>query len=225
MKTRCVAAASPPTVATTEIADSWPLPRADRTVDAVPERSARKSHSHRRFVSRARVFKRDNVEPAAFRLWSRRNTGSSGVTSVARMRDAVSRVYGVAQIDACETRARAGGDAYWAAQIAVQSKEARAWGANASGHADVAVALLRAAADAEDALEKLPVTPGPIVPAREQLGQLLLDLQRPGDALRELTQALKDAPGRRAGLEAAARAAEGAGDPAAAAAFRKRLAT
>jgi hypothetical protein len=166
MKTRCVAAASPPTVATTEIADSWPLPRADRTVDAVPERSARKSHSHRRFVSRARVFKRDNVEPAAFRLWSRRNTGSSGVTSVARMRDAVSRVYGVAQIDACETRARAGGDAYWAAQIAVQSKEARAWGANATGHADVAVALLRAAADAEDALEKLPVTPGPIVPAR-----------------------------------------------------------
>ncbi len=131
----------------------------------------------------------------------------------------------IAQIDACEAQARSRGDNYWATQIGVLSKEARAWSANAAGHGDEAVALLRAAADAEDALEKLPVTPGPIVPAREQLGQLLLELHRPAEALRELTQALKDAPGRRAGLEAAARAADGAGDSAAAAAFRSRLPT
>jgi tetratricopeptide (TPR) repeat protein len=112
----------------------------------------------------------------------------------------------VAQIDACGAQSRARGDAYWAAQVGVLSKEARAWSANASGHPDDAVALLRAAADAEDALEKLPVTPGPIVPAREQLGQLLLDLQRRDEALRELTLALEGAPGRRAGLEAAMRA-------------------
>jgi predicted Zn-dependent protease len=84
--------------------------------------------------------------------------------------------------------------------------------------------LLRDAADAEDALEKLPVTPGPVVPAREQLGQLLLNLGRPRDALRELTQALADAPGRRAGLEAAVRAAEQAGDFDAATRFRNLLA-
>jgi tetratricopeptide (TPR) repeat protein len=129
----------------------------------------------------------------------------------------------VAQIDACEAESKAHGDAYWSAQIGVLSKEGRAWNANAMGHTEEAVALLRAAADAEDALEKLPVTPGPIVPAREQLGQLLLDVHRPKQALRELTQALKDAPGRRAGLEAAARAAEGAGDSAAAAAFQRLL--
>ena len=64
------------------------------------------------------------------------------------------------------------------------------------------------AADAEDALEKLPVTPGPIVPAREQLGQLLFDLHRPDEALRELTQALKDSPGRAAALRTAARASQ-----------------
>jgi hypothetical protein len=129
----------------------------------------------------------------------------------------------VAQIDACEAESKAHGDAYWSAQIGVLSKEGRAWNANAMGHTEEAVALLRAAADAEDALEKLPVTPGPIVPAREQLGQLLLDVHQPKQALRELTQALKDAPGRRAGLEAAARAAEGAGDSAAAAAFQRLL--
>ncbi len=123
----------------------------------------------------------------------------------------------IARIDACEAQSRAQGDTYWAAQIGVLSKEAHGWSANASGHPDDAVALLRAAADAEDALEKLPVTPGPIVPAREQLGQLLLDLHRPDEALRELRQNLKEAPGRRAGLEAAARAAEIVGNPATAA--------
>jgi tetratricopeptide (TPR) repeat protein len=131
----------------------------------------------------------------------------------------------VARIDACQAESRSHGDDYWASQTGVLSKEARAWSANAMGHADEAVSLLRAAADAEDSLEKLPVTPGPIVPAREQLGELLLDLHRPDEALRELTRALQDAPARRAGLEAAVRAAEGAGNPAAAATFRKLLPT
>jgi tetratricopeptide (TPR) repeat protein len=129
----------------------------------------------------------------------------------------------ITQIEACEAQSYSRGDDYWATQIGVLSKEARAWSANTMGHSDDAVSLLRVAADAEDALEKLPVTPGPIVPAREQLGQLLLDQRRPAEALRELTQALKDAPGRRAGLEAAVRAADSAGDRRAAAAFRRLL--
>jgi hypothetical protein len=127
----------------------------------------------------------------------------------------------VARIDACRSESRSHGDDYWARQTDILSKEARAWRANAQGLTNDAVSLLRAAAQAEDVLEKLPVTPGPIVPAREQLGELLLDLHRPDEALRELTRALQDAPGRQAGLEAAVRAAEDAGNPAAAAAFRE----
>lgn len=129
----------------------------------------------------------------------------------------------VAQIDACAAQTQANGDAYWASLIDVLSKESRAWTANAAGHPDDAVNLLRAAADAEDAIEKPNVSPGPIVPAREQLGQLLLELHRPEEALRELTQSLKDSPRRRAGLQAAARAAEEAGHPATAATFRQLL--
>ncbi len=129
----------------------------------------------------------------------------------------------IVQIDACEARARSLGDGYWATQIGVLSAEARAWRASALQRPEEAVALLRKAADAEDALEKLPVTPGPIVPAREQLGQLLLERQRPAEALRELTLALQDAPRRRAGLQAAVRAAQDAGDPATAAALRRLL--
>jgi hypothetical protein len=72
-------------------------------------------------------------------------------------------------------------------------------------------------------LEKLPVTPGPVIPAREQLGELLLGLHRPQDALRELTTSLASAPGRRAGIMAAMRAAEQAGDRAATARFQTAL--
>jgi hypothetical protein len=127
----------------------------------------------------------------------------------------------LSQIDACEAQSRARGDVLWASETGVLAQEARAWIANASGHSNEAITLLRAAADAEDTLEKPNVTPGPILPAREQLGQLLLDLHRPREALQELTQSLKNSPVRRTGLEAAIRAADGAGDTAAAAAFRR----
>jgi len=130
----------------------------------------------------------------------------------------------VAQIDACEAQTRARGDVMWADQTSVLSKEARAWIANATGHSDDAVALLRAAADAEDGVEKPTVTPGPVLPAREQLGQLLLELHRPKEALQELTQTLRNSPGRRGALEAGIRAAEAAGDTKAAATFRRQLA-
>jgi tetratricopeptide (TPR) repeat protein len=129
----------------------------------------------------------------------------------------------IAQIDACEARARAAGDEYWATQIKVLSTEARAWQTNAKGQHEEAVTLMRSSADSEDSLEKLSVTPGPIVPAREQLGQLLLELHRPKDALTELKQALKDAPGRRGALEAAIKAADATGDSSAAAEFRRQL--
>ncbi|HJT99448.1 MAG TPA: hypothetical protein VJ696_14115, partial [Rhodanobacteraceae bacterium] len=81
-----------------------------------------------------------------------------------------------------------------------------------------------AAADKEDAIEKRPVTPGPIVPAREQLGDLLLALDRPADALREYRSALTLAPGRRSALTGGADAAERTGDTAAAKSLRAQLA-
>jgi hypothetical protein len=68
--------------------------------------------------------------------------------------------------------------------------------------------MMRAAADEEDAVEKLPMTPGPIVPAREQLGYLLLEQNQPGPALKEFNTALVNAPGRRGAVRGAAQAAE-----------------
>jgi hypothetical protein len=83
--------------------------------------------------------------------------------------------------------------------------------------------MMRAAAEKEDGLEKRPITPGPIVPAREQFGDLLLELDRPGEALREFDASLRQAPRRRGSLGGAARAAELAGDQTKADQYRKEL--
>ena len=111
-------------------------------------------------------------------------------------------------------------DDYWAAQVEIQIDETKAWIAHARGQREESVSLLRAAAEKEESLEKRPITPGPIIPAREQLGDLLLEQNQPGEALREFEASLANAPGRRGGLTGAARAAEMAGDSAQAEEFR-----
>ena len=75
---------------------------------------------------------------------------------------------------------------------------------------------MRAAANREDATEKSAVTPGPLAPARELLADMLLELQRPADALREYEAALKKEPNRFRTLYGAARAASATGNATAA---------
>jgi hypothetical protein len=112
----------------------------------------------------------------------------------------------IAQLRACRDALRAAGDSYWAAQVDALLKSAEGWRAAVAGDSSLAVVDLIAAADEEDALEKLPVTPGPIVPAREQLGELFLELNRPSEALNAFNAALALAPGRRGALHGAAEA-------------------
>lgn len=95
----------------------------------------------------------------------------------------------------------AAGQDYWASQVDIMRNEVLAWTAEANQKPDEAVALMRTAADSEDSIEKLPVTPGPIVPAREQLGDLLLEQNHPELALKEFRAALIAAPGRRGALQ------------------------
>jgi hypothetical protein len=129
----------------------------------------------------------------------------------------------IAQIEACKEQLQAAGNAYWANQVDVLDKEAKAWRLAATGSGAESVQLLRQAADEEDAVEKLPVTPGPIVPAREQLGELLLEQNQPQQALREFRAALVLAPGRRGALQGGAQAAERSGDARTAAQMRATL--
>jgi hypothetical protein len=104
--------------------------------------------------------------------------------------------------------------AYWADQVEVQRRAAAGWLARAEGKNEEAVALLRSAADLEDSTEKHPVTPGPILPAREQLGDLLLELGHARAALEAYEASLRREPNRFNGMYGAARAAELSGEAA-----------
>jgi hypothetical protein len=128
----------------------------------------------------------------------------------------------IAKIEACRQQLRTSGNDYWATQVDVLDKEAKAWQLAATAHRGEAVQLLRQAADEEEGLEKLPVTPGPIVPAREQLGELLLAQNNAKQAMREFQAALATAPGRRGALMGAAAAAKLAGNTRAAAEMRTK---
>jgi tetratricopeptide (TPR) repeat protein len=114
----------------------------------------------------------------------------------------------VDRLQQIEDQLRTAGNDYWATQVNIMAREVTAWCSQADGKIEEGVTRLREAADAEDAIEKLPVTPGPIVPAREQLGDLLLAEGRPQLALKEFKTVLANAPGRRGALEGAARAAK-----------------
>jgi len=118
----------------------------------------------------------------------------------------------IAGLEDCRRQLQAAGNNYWATQVDVLLKEAQAWKSRADGNPDAALQGLRAAADEEDAIEKLPVTPGPIVPAREQLGELLLELKQPKESLAEFQAALVNAPRRHGALLGAIAAAEGLGN-------------
>jgi tetratricopeptide (TPR) repeat protein len=101
---------------------------------------------------------------------------------------------------------------YWADQVEVQRRAASGFVARAKGNPNEALTLLRSAAELEGSMDKHPVTPAAVVPARELLGDLLLDLNRPADALKEYEVTLVAEPNRFRSLYGAARAAERAGD-------------
>ena len=114
-------------------------------------------------------------------------------------------------------------DAYWATQLDIQRQAAEAWTQWADGKKEDALRTLTAAAALEDTTEKSAITPGPIAPAHELLGEMLLEANRPADALKEFELNLKKEPNRFRSTYGAGRAAESAGDRATARAYYAQL--
>jgi uncharacterized protein (TIGR02246 family) len=106
----------------------------------------------------------------------------------------------------------AAGDTYWAEQVDIQWQAASAWLLHAQGKQAGALAAMRAAAAAEDRTEKGPVTPGPLIPARELYAALLLERGMPREALAAYEEAQAREPNRYHGVAGAAKAAEALGD-------------
>jgi tetratricopeptide (TPR) repeat protein len=103
-------------------------------------------------------------------------------------------------------------DSYKANQVAIQIKTAEAWMALNEGKSSQAQELMQIAADMEDKTEKHPVTPGEVVPARELLGDMLLQMNKAGEALQAYEADLQKHPKRFNAVYGAALAAKKAGD-------------
>jgi tetratricopeptide (TPR) repeat protein len=112
---------------------------------------------------------------------------------------------------------------YWSTEVEVQRLGAAAWIAYAKGSREEALTLMRSAADLEDKSEKSAVTPGRIIPARELLGEMLLEMKRPAEALQAFESSEKHDPNRFRGLYGAGRAAALAGDQAKAKSYYEKL--
>lgn len=129
----------------------------------------------------------------------------------------------IAKLEELRDKMKSMQDAYWTGQLDIQRRVAAAWVAFAAGRKDAGLSELAAAADAEDATDKSAISPGPIAPARELYGFMLLDAGRSNEALTAFEATMKKEPNRFRSTYGAARAAELAGDRTKAATYYKQL--
>jgi tetratricopeptide (TPR) repeat protein len=114
----------------------------------------------------------------------------------------------VARLEILRDSLKRANDAYWATLVEAQRLAASAWVARTAADNTTALRLAQEAASLEETVEKHPVTPGPLLPARELEGDLLLDLGRHAEALRSYERTLEREPNRARALAGAARSAE-----------------
>ena len=164
------------------------------------------------------------LQPRATRLpYNEAMTYFARALGAARSGDPVAAEKDVQELTRIVAGLKTAKDNYWAAEVEVQRLGAAAWIAYAKGNNEEALTLMRAAADLEDKSEKSAVTPGRILPAREILGEMLLEMKRPAEALQAFEISEKHDPNRFRGLYGAGKAAALAGDQAKAKSYYEKL--
>jgi Tfp pilus assembly protein PilF len=132
--------------------------------------------------------------------------------AAARLHDTAKARASVAALEEIRARLEKAKDTYWAGQTEIQRLEVNAWSSFADGQKDLALSTMKSAAEMEDGTEKKAITPGPLAPARELLGEMLLELNQPAPALEQFEATLKKEPNRFRALYGAARAAQLSGN-------------
>jgi hypothetical protein len=178
---------------------------------AIPARMALEQH---RWGEAAALSPASKTFPWDRFAWAEAITSFARAVGAARSGDAAKARAEAQKLEGYRGTLIAANQTYWAEQVNIQQRTATAWAARAEGKNDEALKLMRTAADLEEATEKHPVTPAPVVPARELLGEMLLDLNQPAQALVEFQVSAAREPNRFNGLFGAARAAELSGNAA-----------
>jgi tetratricopeptide (TPR) repeat protein len=187
---------------------------------AIPSRLA--IERHRWSDAQALLFPADTF-PGGRYAWTEADLYFARALGAARGRNADAARDGLQQMAGLRERLLEVHNKYSAEQVAIQCEIVTAWIVFAEGKTEDALRQMRVAADHEDATDKLPVTPGAIAPARELLGEMLLEAQQPALALEAFEASLKLAPQRFNSLYGAARAAQLAGDRAKASTYYSQL--
>jgi tetratricopeptide (TPR) repeat protein len=156
-------------------------------------------------------------------LYANAITHFARAMGAARSGDAVGAKADIARLAELRDQLSAARNTYWAGQVDIQWLGASAWTALADGRRDEALDLMRQAADKETASEKASISPGPILPARELLGDMLLRVGEPALALKEYEASQQREPNRFRGWYGAATAAMKAGDRAKAKTYYTKL--
>jgi tetratricopeptide (TPR) repeat protein len=138
--------------------------------------------------------------------WFARGLGASRLGQTAAANESATALQEIRE------RLSQAGENYWAAQVQIQELAVRAWAALADGKNEEALQRMKSAAELEDGTEKSAVTPGPLAPARELLGDMLLQMNKPAQALEQFEATLKKEPGRFRTLYGAAHAAQLSGN-------------
>lgn len=126
----------------------------------------------------------------------------------ARMGQAAAAYESATNLKQIRQRLSKSGENYWSQQVEIQELEVRAWAMLAEGKKEEALRQMESSAELEDGTEKSAVTPGPLAPARELLGEMLLITNQPALALAEFEATLQKEPGRFRSLYGAGHAAQ-----------------
>ena len=176
---------------------------------ASPVRYAVERH---RWAEAAALLIPPNTFPGGRAAWTEANLHFARALGASRTRQidvAEKEVHQLASLRDTLTQVN---DSYWADQVDIQGQTATAWITLATGNPESALTQMRFAAEHEDRTDKNNVTPGVILPARELLGEMLLELKQPAQAMTEFEATLRTAPNRFNALAGAALAAKLSGD-------------
>jgi hypothetical protein len=149
-------------------------------------------------------------EPTRF-LYPEAQTWFAKALGAAHGGDAAATRAAIAELLRIRDELTAKKEAYWAEQADIQRRAASAWLALAEGRTADALTEMVAAAQAEDGTDKAAVTPGPLAPARELVGEMLLQAGKADEALQAFEATLAKEPNRFRALSGAIRAATLAG--------------
>jgi hypothetical protein len=150
------------------------------------------------------------VTPSAY-AFADAMTWLARALGTARGGDTLAAGMAVDTLSALQQRLAIAKEAYWAEQVAIQHLEASAWRDFAAGRTQEALAQMHEAVEREAATEKSAVSPAPLAPARELLGDMLLALGRRDEAAAEYRASLQREPGRRRSEQGIKRATTGGG--------------